>query len=250
MIQFTVTLLEIRASGDGLSVADPGLSFDADHPSEARDRRVPRTQIAGDRQRHLGSPSQLRVDPGMEALHQLDMGNVANGVTVWIEPKDRLEAHCGAQPGNHEQAHLGRPAALDARHRWMRNAGRLGNGTLTEACGDPRFTEFRGRARQQPSRHAVGSIDRPVSGCHRANADALPLAGGYPGHEGLLNEPSDQRGRRSRAIPVRSVRRMNQIDQKRINSVDLVRLTNGTELSPVFASPLVRWLNQEWGDGG
>ena len=87
MIQLSVALLQVRASGGGLEVTQPRLGLDPDPEVRAEDRGVPCAKVSVDQQGHLGSPPQIWVDAAMEPLQQPKVSHV----TEWIAVRDRSE---------------------------------------------------------------------------------------------------------------------------------------------------------------
>ena len=95
----------------------------ADPPACATDESVPRTQVAGDRQRHFGSPAERAMDVLPEPAEERDVRAIADrlagriGARRDLQPDDRQEP---AEPGDRDvrapgRARFGTPVARSAR---------------------------------------------------------------------------------------------------------------------------------------
>ena len=77
MIQPPIASLQLQPAFDRLDVDEDGLRLHADRPAGTSDHRIPRPQIARDRERHLGSPAQGRVELAPEPPQQPELASVS-----------------------------------------------------------------------------------------------------------------------------------------------------------------------------
>lgn len=76
----TVPLLAVQPTLEGLEVVENGFGFDRDPPIVTLDEQVPRSQVSEDRQRHLGSTSETRVEVRPQPIQEALLTSVTNGI--------------------------------------------------------------------------------------------------------------------------------------------------------------------------
>ena len=176
VIGAAVPALPLESSLEGLKVVEHGLRLDVAAPAAPGDQRIPGAQVALDRDRHLGSPSQARVKTGAEPREQTLLPGVAHRVAGGVRPESHVEPDEGTERDVFADRH--RPTA---RERPRRGASRE-SGSLPEV-GDAQAgaTATSLDLRQETSfvvrRDSSGSDEHTLSRRHqRIVPDAASLA--------------------------------------------------------------------------
>ena len=97
MIYAAIASLQGKAPLQGLDVVDHRFGIERELPSLAADYRVPGPEVPLDRQRHLGPPSQARMESGPESFEQPDLPGVADCIAGRVGAKSDLQTHDGAK---------------------------------------------------------------------------------------------------------------------------------------------------------
>ena len=164
-IHAAVAQLQGEAPFECLEVGRSRLRLHADSPACATDESVPRTQVAGDRQRHFGSPADRAMDVLPQLAKESHVGAIADrlagriGARGDLQPDDRQEP---AEPGERD---VRRQAALDSGHLLPAQPDRPTDVCLAQAPVDPRPPEL-GREFRRDSPSPIGA--------HRCGAAASP----------------------------------------------------------------------------
>jgi len=99
----SVASLVLDTAELGLDVVDPGLGLGRDHAvptfgTETTNDAIPRSQIVRDRQRHLESEGQIRMQTSAEARQQRRLARVADRIRSRIGANPDIQADDGSDP--------------------------------------------------------------------------------------------------------------------------------------------------------
>ncbi len=151
---------------EGLDVAQAGLGLDGKTSVTRRDRGVPGSGIARDRQRHLRSPDQVRTDPPAQPGEEADLGDVPDRITPRVGPDRKVETHGRADPRQQKQIGTGLTRAFDPADRRMGDTRGRTHRRLAKPGHKARFSHLLTKGHKSAPGKSVAAIDRTLSGGH------------------------------------------------------------------------------------
>lgn len=133
MIHVAITPLESEPPFQRLEIVQDGLTFDADPPRRATDHRIPRSQIAGNRERDLRAPAKRRMKSRPQSFKQPGLSSVTDRIASRVGPKPQVQRDGCRDRCKGPDIHGPGQAALDPTFRRARNAAGGANRVLTQA---------------------------------------------------------------------------------------------------------------------
>jgi hypothetical protein len=179
-----VAQLQGEASLERLSIGDVRLGFDACSPSArplAHDLRIPRPQVALDRQRHLGSPAERRVEAYPETFEERQLRPIPNRIAGRIGADREVEADHGTVGCHELQRSILGGGSLESADLGMRDADRLGYVSLAEPSTNSSLPRIERHPMKQLAAASPSSIRGPFTRRHRHGWSQGPLHGGFIG---------------------------------------------------------------------
>ena len=163
MIDASVATLQPDPTIYRLRVVQNRFGLHADTPLLAATDRIPRSTIAGDRQRHLGLPTKRRMQPLSEALEEAPLPGVAKSIAAWIGLERKRQAEGSGVADHDAQRHHRRTAPLDPTDLRLGDA----RGCLERALAQP---GSHASSAQLSAEGCEGIVTEPVRAIARALA--------------------------------------------------------------------------------
>jgi len=193
MTDWVVADLQLKASLQSLTVRDVRFGLDSDPPSlprPARHLRVPCPQVALDRERHLGPPSQRWMKSGPEPLEQGQLSAIADRIARRIRPNAEVQPNDCAPGPELGDGHSVQIPSFESRELLMRCTRGRRDIPKTQARPHSRNSVLVADAPERVSSTSSAAIVRSFSRSHALDHQRLPFAEGQP----LLGPPAGPTG--------------------------------------------------------
>jgi hypothetical protein len=125
-----------------MDIRDPRLGLDNARAECARDQSVGGAEIARNRHRDLGSPTQGRMQAAVEAVEEREMGTITDRVPVRMQGGRELQAHHRCDPCREVQGQGARVALFRAGDSIGADNNLPRHLADTEPTGDPRTRQL------------------------------------------------------------------------------------------------------------
>jgi hypothetical protein len=133
VIHAAVAALQGKAPFQGLDVVKCGFRVDGEAPIGPADRRVPGAEVAIDRQRYLGGPSQARMYSRLQSFEESGLSSVTDRIASRVGPKPQVQPDGCRDRRKGPDVNGPGQAALDPTFRRARDAAGGANRVLTQA---------------------------------------------------------------------------------------------------------------------
>jgi hypothetical protein len=185
-----VAKLEGESPFERLAVGDLRLGLDPSSPPvrlRARDLGISGTEIALDRQRHLGSQAQGRVESRSEPLEQRQLRPIPDRIAGWIHSNRELQSDHGAVGTKKVDARIRHLATFESTDPGMGRPDRASDFRLAQTRRDPRDACVISDPAHCDPGPPSSSIGRAVSNGHVCGSCQSAL---YSGSTAAIRTPS------------------------------------------------------------
>jgi hypothetical protein len=205
MIESTVAQLQGELSLERLAVIDHRLRFDRYLPPLASDHRVPRPEIADDREGHFRPEGEPGAEAYPKALEKPCVARVANRIATREGPDHHVEADHVSDARDGVQRRRLKCASLDSIHLGPREAARPGDILHAQTGAPSRRPQLPAEAPARGGGGPSGAVSRRLPGRHRRPVSRAtlirPLADRLPPSERYVDRLPRRRPS-SDALPV------------------------------------------------
>jgi hypothetical protein len=167
VILAAVALLERDAPLERLEIIEHRLRLDRDPPAPPADERVPRAEVALDRKRYLGRPTEARMEAHPKPLEEADLPRVANGITGRVGPEPHIQADDGSDGSKVGMTKTAGAPMLELPELDVVDVGRLSNDAQTQPRADAMTAK-------------VGGERPKIVGCPSSASIRRAFASGHP----------------------------------------------------------------------
>ena len=159
-----VAELQAEAPFERLAVADPRLCLDPGAPplwvaAAAADLRVPRPEVTFDRERHLGSPAEPRMEPHSQSLEERELRPIPDRVPGRVCADHEIHPDHGAVGAEERKVRRINLVPLEPSHLGVRDPNGFGHICLAESGRQSRAPKI---VRESP--HGVSASSSPSIG--------------------------------------------------------------------------------------
>jgi hypothetical protein len=170
-IHAAVSSLDRQPPREPLAVRRASFRFDSIPPRaiRGRNRRVPRSLIAGAWERNLELPQELGVQAACKACEQTSMAGIAQRVRLCrVGPPAEVESYDGEHSAHHGESRIGRPSPLERCQPAFRYVRRTGDCALAQAVRRACDAQLAAEVRDDLAAALGSSIYGPLPGRHVA----------------------------------------------------------------------------------
>lgn len=178
-----VAHLQAETSLQGLAIGDPRFGLDAGSPRIWRpsaDIGVPRSEVALDREWHLGSPSEAWVQPRPQSLEERELSAVPDRIAGGVRTDRQVQSDHRAATADCRDGDSVHVSALETHDLLMRDAARRRDVTEAQPGADPRLTVLTTQSLERLTGAAPASVGWSFSRSHPADVREWSLPADQP----------------------------------------------------------------------
>ena len=188
----------------GLDIREARFRLDAASPTWPGDDGVPCPQVPIQRERHLGPPTEARMDARSESVEDGKLRAVTDGIARRIGAQGQVEADDGAVGTDEFEARVGDLTPLEAADAGVRAADCRSDLRLAQAGADPSTATVGADRGDLGSASPPAAVGGTFARWHRGGSSQMALHYRLPASLRTPGVPSDRRGAfrsRESAIP-------------------------------------------------
>jgi hypothetical protein len=174
-----VALLRAQPAHHGLDVVESGFGLDDGVECSRIRHPIGAAQIAGDRNRHLGPPTDRRVESRSESVKHGDVPLIPHRRTRWMDPQAQVATNHCRDAREKLDVDMRCQSSFDPEDLGVGNADRRANLAGTQPRRDPRNPELITDPPEQVVRTPSGALSERLPGGHAAECRTRPLPGTY-----------------------------------------------------------------------
>jgi hypothetical protein len=175
VIRTSVSPLQLESPFDGLKIDEDRLRLDADPPPLAGGHRVPRSKVAGDRKRYLGSPANARVELSAQPFEEPLLTGIPERVTAGVRSNPELQPDRRSQTPEQFGIDPPRMAAFDPTLGRGADPARLAELTPAQTAQPSTDGDLGENATFVLGDHAPRAVRPALPGRHRPEVSRLAM---------------------------------------------------------------------------